>query len=493
MSKIILFFPHQLFEDLSSMPTDATIVLVEEYLFFKQYRFHQQKIAFHRASMKKFAQHIQESGRNLIYIESISEYGDIRLLLPFLKKQQEFDEIHVFDLVDQWLEQRLKKACDSINCSLFTYDSPQFLNKSSEIVTYFKDKKRFFQTDFYIDQRKKRGVLVDDFHKPLGGKWSFDAENRKKYPAKKTPPHTQFEIFDSFYEEAFQYVETHFSDHVGELNRTCLFPTDFGQSKAWLDRFLENRLWEFGIYEDAIVERESVLHHSVLTPMLNVGLLTPEYILKRTLDFAEKESIPLNSLEGFVRQIMGWREFIRAMYQLKGVDQRTRNFWQFKRKIPASFWDGTTGITPVDATIRKLNKTAYCHHIERLMVLGNFMLLCEFDPDEVYKWFMVFFIDSYDWVMVPNVYGMSQFADGGIFATKPYISGSNYLFKMSDYSKGSWSEIWDALFWNFMDKHRDFFLQNPRLGMLIKQYDKQPIEKREKHVRIADDFLQKWM
>lgn len=493
MSKIILLFPHQLFEDLSSMPTDATIVLVEEYLFFKQYRFHKQKMAFHRASMKKFAQHIQASGRNLIYIESISEYGDIRLLIPFLKKQSEFDEVHVFDLVDQWLEQRLKKACDSTNSILVIYDSPQFLNKSSEIVTYFKDKKRFFQTDFYIDQRKKRGVLVDYFHRPLGGKWSFDAENRKKYPAKKTPPHTQFEIFDSFYEEAFQYVETHFSNHVGELNRTCLFPTDFEQSKAWLDRFLENRLWEFGIYEDAIVERESVLHHSILTPMLNVGLLTPDYILKRTLDFAEKESIPLNSLEGFVRQIMGWREFIRAMYQLKGVDQRTRNFWQFKRKIPASFWDGTTGIAPVDATIRKLNKTAYCHHIERLMVLGNFMLLCEFDPDEVYEWFMVFFIDSYDWVMVPNVYGMSQFADGGIFATKPYISGSNYLFKMSDYSKGSWSETWDALFWNFMDKHRDFFLQNPRLGMLIKQYDKQPIGKREKHIRIADDFLQKWI
>jgi deoxyribodipyrimidine photolyase-related protein len=226
--------------------------------------------------------------------------------------------------------------------------------------------------------------------------------------------------------------------------------------------------------------------------MLNVGLLTPEYILTTTLDFAEKESIPLNSVEGFVRQIMGWREFIRAMYQLKGVEQRTRNFWQFKRKIPASFWDGSTGIAPIDATIRKLIKTSYCHHIERLMVLGNFMLLCEFDPDEVYEWFMVFFIDSYDWVMVPNVYGMSQFADGGIFATKPYISGSNYLFKMSDYAKGSWSEVWDALFWNFMDKNRDFFLQNPRLGMLIKQFDKQPIEKREKHFRIAADFLQKW-
>ena len=191
--------------------------------------------------------------------------------------------------------------------------------------------------------------------------------------------------------------------------------------------------------------------------MLNVGLITPQEIVSESLQFARKNNIPINSTEGFIRQIIGWREFIRGIYECKGSEQRTKNFWGFKRKIPKSFYDGSTGIEPIDITIKKVLKTGYCHHIERLMVLGNFMILCEFDPDEVYRWFMELFIDAYDWVMVPNVYGMSQFADGGLMATKPYISGSNYLMKMSDYKKGEWQTIWDALFWRFMHVHRDFF------------------------------------
>jgi len=227
----------------------------------------------------------------------------------------------------------------------------------------------------------------------------------------------------------------------------------------------------------------------VLTPMLNVGLLTPQFVLDEALNFAAKNNIPMNSLEGFVRQIMGWREFIRMVYELKGVEERTRNYWGFKRKIPASFWNGTTGIPPIDSTIHKLLETGYCHHIERLMVLGNFMLLCEFDPDEVYEWFMVFFIDAYDWVMVPNVYGMTQFADGGLMSTKPYISGSNYLMKMGNFEKGPWQATWDGLFWHFMDKQRNFFLSNPRLGMLIHMFDKMPVEKREVHLTNAQNYF----
>ena len=212
-------------------------------------------------------------------------------------------------------------------------------------------------------------------------------------------------------------------------------------------------------------------------------------IVEKTLAFGLSNNIPLNSLEGFIRQVVGWREFIRGVYMAKGREERTRNFWGFHKKIPASFYDGTTGIFPVDETIKKVLKTGYCHHIERLMVLGNFMLLCEFDPNEVYQWFMELFIDSYDWVMVPNVYGMSQFADGGMMSTKPYISGSNYLMKMGDYPKGNWQEIWDALFWRFLDVHRDFFLKNPRLGMLVKTFDKWNVTQQNHIQKIANDFL----
>ena len=222
---------------------------------------------------------------------------------------------------------------------------------------------------------------------------------------------------------------------------------------------------------------------------MNAGLISPRELINKSLLFAKNNEIPLNSLEGFIRQIMGWREFIRGMYVCKGSYSRTQNFWGFERKIPKSFYDGTTGIEPVDDTIKKVLATGYCHHIERLMVLGNFMLLCEFDPDEVYRWFMELFIDAYDWVMVPNVYGMSQFADGGLMSTKPYISSSNYILKMSNYKKGDWCKIWDALFWNFMDKQREFFLKNPRMRMLISSFDKMDISKRETHLITADNFL----
>ena len=179
------------------------------------------------------------------------------------------------------------------------------------------------------------------------------------------------------------------------------------------------------------------------------------------------------------------------VYELKGSEERTRNYWGFSRKIPASFWQGNTGIPPIDETIKKVLDTGYCHHIERLMVLGNFMLLCEFDPDEVYRWFMELFIDAYDWVMVPNIYGMSQFADGGLMSTKPYISGSNYLMKMSDYEKGEWQTTWDGLFWRFMDKQRTFFLSNPRIGMLVHSFDKMTEDKQMAHLKFAKSYLQK--
>jgi deoxyribodipyrimidine photolyase-related protein len=215
----------------------------------------------------------------------------------------------------------------------------------------------------------------------------------------------------------------------------------------------------------------------------------PGDVIDKTVEYAKANNVPINSTEGFVRQIIGWREFIRGMYMCKGRFSRTKNFWGFNRKIPKSFYDGSTGIPPIDETIKKVLDTGYCHHIERLMVIGNFMLLCEFDPDEVYRWFMELFIDAYDWVMVPNVYGMCQFADGGTFATKPYIGGSNYIKKMSNYPKGDWEKTWDGLFWSFMMNHKDFFQSNPRIGMLVHTLNKMSDDKKDEHRKNAEKFI----
>ena len=284
--------------------------------------------------------------------------------------------------------------------------------------------KNFFKPNSTLNNEKKRSILLDEESKPLGGKWSFDGENRKKYPKGKIPPPVQYPNLNSYFKEALkEYTEKHFEKNLGEIPKYSSYPITHQETEIWMNQFFEKRFLEFGTYEDAIVREERVLNHSVLTPMLNVGLIQPQEVIDGALKYAQENDVPLNSLEGFVRQIIGWREFIRGMYECKGTASRIRNFWGFNRKIPNSFYDGTTGIVPVDVTIKKVLKDGYCHHIERLMILGNFMLLCEFDPDEVYKWFMELFIDAYDWVMVPNVYGMSQFADGGFFATKPYISG----------------------------------------------------------------------
>ncbi len=488
MKKTGIIFPHQLFEKNILLSTCNTIYLVEEWLFFRQYNFHKRKISFHRASMKFYESYLKSKNIQVVYIDAIHELADVRKLIPYLKSKG-ITAFEYLDTTDYWLEQRIIHTSKMHNIQQIKNGTSLFINTSSEIATYFSDKKKMFQTDFYKHQRLSRNILVEKDKKPMGGKLTFDDENRLKYPKGKTPPLTEFLKPHPFTTEAIAYTEKYFPDNYGNLNTDFIYPTNFAESKKWLQTFFKSRFSAFGAYEDAIILNEIFLHHSVLTPMLNVGLLTPQFIIDEALYYAANNDIPLNSLEGFIRQIIGWREFIRAVYELKGTKERTKNYWGFTKKIPPSFWNGSTGIEPVDSTIKKVLETGYCHHIERLMVLGNFMLLCEFDPDEVYRWFMEMFIDAYDWVMVPNVYGMSQFADGGLMATKPYISGSNYLMKMSDYKKGEWQIVWDALFWRFMHAHRSFFLQNPRLGMLVRSFDKMTETKQQAYLNNAEQFL----
>ncbi|MGJ8732337.1 MAG: cryptochrome/photolyase family protein [Cellulophaga sp.] len=490
MKSISIVFPHQLFKKSPMLGNGETIYLIEEYLFFKQYSFHKQKIAFHRATMMRYRDFlIDEHNSDVTYIASTDKKSDIRIFLQELKKDN-VEHINYIDPTDNWLKKRIEESAEKAGIKTTIHTSPLFLNSEEDLASFFTtDKKKYHQTTFYKEQRKKLDILIDENGEPEGGKWTYDAENRKKYPAKKTPPSIQFPDVDKYYKEAKEYVNKNFEDNLGSLTEQSLYPTNFKETEDWLQQFFEQRFLEFGVYEDAIVAENSILNHSVLTPMLNVGLITPKEIVDRALDYAKANNVPINSTEGFVRQIIGWREFIRGMYITKGTEERTTNYWKFTRKIPASFYTGTTGIPPIDQTIKKLLQTGYSHHIERLMVLSNFMLLCEFHPDEVYQWFMELFIDSYDWVMVPNVYGMSQFADGGLMATKPYISGSNYLMKMSNYKKGEWQDVWDGLFWRFMHTQRDFFLSNPRLGMLIRMYDKMDKEKQQAHLTNAEEYL----
>ncbi len=480
-----LIFPHQLFNDHPALKKDRPVYLVEDNLFFSQYAFHKQKLILHRASMKFYKQHLLTSGFTVTY----SDHTSTGTLPPTFNDfhAKGIKVIHYADTVDYLLERRLKRYAKHHSLTLVQYPSPNFICTTDFIDTFFAKKKRYFQTEFYIDLRKQKQILVDG-ENPIGGSWTYDSLNRKKLPSGTTVPERKAITINDYVREAKDYVNKYFPDHYGSAEGFT-YPTTYDEAAYALDQFLHNRFKNYGDYQDAIDKDDSFLFHSVLTPALNIGLLQPSYILNKALQVMQDKNVPLNSAEGFIRQILGWREFIRAVYIREGVNERTTNYFNHHRKIPSSFYTGTTGIEPVDRVIQRLLKTGYSNHIERLMILGNFMVLCEFDPDDVYRWFMELYIDAYDWVMVPNVYGMSQFADGGLMATKPYISGSNYILKMSHYKKGEWCTVWDGLYWRFIDTHKQQFSKNPRMSMMVKLLEKMDITKRKNIFQVADTFI----
>lgn len=496
MSEVTIIFPNQLFAKHPAVDKSRQVYLVEEFLFFRQYCFLRQKLVYQRACMQRYKKHLEDKGLTVKYIEAVSDNNNIADLLTTLAKQG-VKAIHYAHVYDDWLEQRIRKTTRQNKLEVYTYDSDYFLSDYQSDLDYKVKKNNYYHADYYEKQRKSLEILIDKEGNPKGGKWSFDAENRKKLPKGIRLSYPELKGAGKYVKEAIEYVEENFAGNPGQdmvsLDKSeGYYPIDHASSREWLQVFLEERFRQFGTYEDAIDENRQVIFHSLLTPMLNIGLLTPAEIVENILEYAEKNDIPINSTEGFIRQVIGWREFMKMVYLQVGRKQRTHNYWTFERReLPQAFYTAETGVHPVDNTIKKVLSSGYAHHIERLMILGNFMLLCEVHPDEVYRWFMELFVDAYDWVMVPNIYGMSQYADGGLITTKPYISSSNYIKKMSNYSAGDWQDTWDGLFWRFIHKNRKVFESNYRMGMMVKIWDKMKPDKQKAHLRTADEYLKK--
>ncbi len=483
--EISLVFPHQLFTDSPAIGQGRIVYLYEDPLFFQQYAFHKKKLILHRASMKYYAEMLRQRDVKCRYAE-LSDFNSLEELF----KQFSTDGVTVLHYVytdDYLLERRLNRLGNKFGIRLKSYESPLFLLDRKAMDEQPGNQESYFMASFYKHQRRRFDLLMEN-ENPAGGKWSYDEDNRKKLPKNIALPDRYLPRENDYLREAKTYVDQNFSNNPGS-SENFIFPVTHYQAQEWLDDFLENRIDLFGDYEDAISGKDPFLFHSVLTPSLNIGLLTPEQILTSLMERHQRRAVPLNSLEGFIRQIIGWREFMRAVYHFKGTLQRTMNNFGHSRKIPPSFWTGETGIIPVDNVIKKVLEHSYAHHIERLMILGNFMLLCEFDPDDVYRWFMELFIDSYDWVMVPNVYGMTQYSDNGIITTKPYISGSNYIRKMSDYGPGEWIKIWDGLYWRFLHVHRENFEGNHRMNMVLSLLNRMDPNKLQTHLATAEKFL----
>lgn len=488
--KHFVLFPINLYKDVSYLKDtkNTKVYLVEEEKFFdrnsKKYgsmKLNILKPIYHRASCQYYEDYLKNKNIKCSYIELKDDWTK-------KIKLKEDDEIYFFDPVDKDIEKKINS-----NYKNYTYiNSPSFLLSYEEMKEY---NMALRQTSFYGWIRKKLDILMErkkDKLKPIGGKLTYDSENRKspyKGMDKDLPKIKNYK--DKYIKESINYCKKNLKEKnyylpnniplkkLSEKDIEMIFPINHKDSEKRLENFIDKSFDKFGDYQDAFLKdsEHSLLFHSGISVMMNVGLLTPDDVVERILNSynnykSTKQKNMLNNVEGFIRQIIGWREFSQYLYQFHLNKFYEKNFFNSKKKLSKAWYDGTTQCVPVDKCIKMGFKYGYLHHIERLMVMANYMTICQIHPNDMFKWFTEFALDSYDWVMAYNIYSMASYADGGNFTTKPYISSSNYIFKMSDYKDNQdnkeWSEEWNKRFWIFMDKHKSKIKKINRLGMILK-------------------------
>ena len=489
--KLFITLGNQLFplKYLNRFKNDHLFFMAEDYGLCTYEKHHKLKILLFLSSMRSYADNLKKNSFKLIYsrIDSADFKLDYLTKIQKVVKKSKIKEISFFEIEDKPFEKKILDFVKKNKIKLNIIKTPMFLNSRDDFKKYLSKSKKPFMAVFYKETRKKMNILMNG-EDPIGGKWSFDEDNRKKLPKGTKIPAFPKINETSHTKNLKSIIEKNFSKHPGSTKNFWL-ATELKDVMRLLDFFIKEKSNLFGDYEDAVDQKDNILFHSALSPYINLGLITPEFIIKKVLEFHKSKKIRLNSLEGYVRQVIGWREFMRGIYQSYSNEMETGNFFKQNRKMKKSWYEGTTGLPPLDYAIKNALNHGWSHHIERLMILSNIMNLCEIKPTFVYKWFMEMFVDSSDWVMVPNVYGMGLFSDGGIFATKPYICGSAYFMKMMDFKKGEWCNTMDGLYWRFIDRNRKFFLKNPRLSMMVRIFDKMKTDRKKLILLAADKFI----
>jgi len=486
---IRLILGNQLFPiQLQNIEEDETVFMCEDSGLCTYEKHHKSKIALFFNAMRSFRDSLEAANIDCIYYDFNNKFEDsyIKKLSSEIKDNN-FSCIRFFEIEDKPFENEIMQMISDLDIKCEVLNTPMFLDSRESFKDFVGDKKFLLQANYYKKARKEMDILIEN-DKPVGGKWSFDDENRKKLPKDYLIPKLPVIKERHDFEEISNFINTEFNDHPGNINN--IFPYTTEQALDWLDTFFEERFKDFGPYEDAIFMGEHFQLHSALSSSMNLGIITPQQIITKAKDYAEANDIPLNSLEGFVRQIIGWREFIRGIYQNFSEKMINSNYWNHNRKLSEAWYTGDTGIEPLDDAIKGALEFGYTHHINRLMVLASIMNMSRIHPSEIYKWFMEMFVDSSEWVMVPNVFGMGTFADGGIFATKPYISGSSYILRMSNFKKGDWCEIVDGLYWKFIEDNKEFFAKNPRLSLMIRALEKLDQERKLRIFKAAEIFIE---
>jgi len=501
---LILILGDQLTPAISSLtacePSDSVVLMAEVWDEATYVRHHKKKIAFLFSAMRHFAQELREAGWTVDYVtlDDPGNSGDFSGEVARALTRHRAKRVVVTEAGEWRVAEMFKTWTDTLSVPVKVSPDTRFVTTRSEFATWAKDRKTLRLEHFYHEVRRKTGYLMDADGKPAGGQWNFDAENRK--PAKADlfmPEVPQFEP-DAITREVLDLVARRFGNHVGTLEPFWFAVTRTDARRA-LDHFIKHALAKFGDYQDAMLEGEKFLYHSVLSPYLNCGLLDAREICDAAEAAYREGRAPLNAVEGFIRQIIGWREYVRGIYWLKMPGYERENFFKASRSLPDFYWTGDTDLACLRAAITQTIEEAYAHHIQRLMVTGNFAMLAGIDPHEVHEWYLAVYADAYEWVELPNVIGMSQFADGGVLASKPYAAGGNYINKMSDHCKNCRYDVkkrvgetacpLNALYWHFLDRNREKLKGNQRLGTVYAAWNKMSQTDRSATITQAETFL----
>ncbi|MGD1866729.1 MAG: cryptochrome/photolyase family protein [Phormidesmis sp.] len=474
---------------------NTPIILIESLTHIKERRYHKQKLILIWSAMRHFADELKADGWQVTYETAESFEAPLKEWIT----QNNIDELRVMEPADRPFSDLLDEL--KLSCELVQTPNNHFLWSTQEFEDWASTRKSLLLESFYREGRKRFDILMKG-KKPVGEKWNFDKENRKPAKGKISPP------------EPLIFEPDEITQAVVEIVEEADYPT-FGESDSFgwavtrsqalevMDDIVSRRLVTFGPYQDAMVTGEDTMWHALLSPYLNIGLLQPMEVIDAIASAYEaaqntKETIPLNSVEGFIRQVLGWREYMRGIYNHVDDDYPSRNYFEHTHSLPDFFWTGDTKLNCLHQTSDTVKRTGYGHHIQRLMILANFSLISGLSPQEVEDWFHAAFIDAYDWVMQTNVIGMGLFADGGVLATKPYASSANYVNKMSDYCKGceydKKARIGDKacpfnfFYWDFLDRHREKLSSQGRMNFILKNLDRMSEEELNEIHQKAEDW-----
>ena len=500
---LIVVFGDQLTPTLSSLaagdPTLDRVLMAELHDEATYVRHHKKKIAFLFSAMRHFAEELRALGWTVDYVklDAPENSGNFSAQLTDAISKFMPERVLVTEAGEWRVSQMLEKWQSEFSIPVDILSDNRFLCSHLNFKEWSLGRKQLRMEYFYRDMRRKTGLLMEGDN-PVGGKWNFDAENRKAAAVDLFLPRPKTCPPDSITQDVLALVEARFGDHFGDL-APFWFAVTRADAEAAFATFIEKALPYFGDYQDAMLTGEPFVYHSVIAQYLNCGLLDPLRICAQVEAAYRDGKAPLNAAEGYIRQVIGWREYVRGIYWLKMPGYERSNFFSHSRALPSFYWTAETDLACVKAAVTQTKEHAYAHHIQRLMVTGNFALLAGIDPYTLHEWYLSVYSDAYEWVELPNTVGMSQFADGGVLASKPYVASGAYINRMSNYCGSCSYDVkqrtgpkacpFNALYWDFIARHREKIGHNPRMMQMVRTYDKFSDEEQQRIADSAKTFL----